>query len=740
MRGNVSNAMEKLMIKLLYLLLFAAYAGVPIPAQGAGQQKGHKVALVLSGGGARGASQIGVLRVFERESIPIDCIVGTSFGALVGGLYAIGYSPDEIEHILSGQDWNNILSNAPDRRLMPLTERRNSRYQAEIQFRGWFPELPTGLRGGQRLTEELDILTTSQILRAEYDFDKLAIQFRAVSTNLVDGSVYVFRQGPLTEALRASMSIPLLFTPLEKDGMLLADGGLADNLPTDVARDLGADIIIAVDVTSPLLKKNEIRNFIDVVDQSISLQMEKNVRENRKLANIVLQPGLEKFANDDYDKIPEIVKRGEEEAVRSMDQLNALLADVPRRPRPVQTPAAGSARIVESVSIRGLRQISHAQLATNVHVRPGEAVDPSRIGADVGRLYATRLFESVGYALEPYAENRYHLVYLVRESALNSLGVGLRYDNDYNFVALAEFTARQLFNSFSTATISTQFGGLENHFAVLRMAPSQAPFIFMEPRGEVLRLERLDIRDKKIVDKFTDKREGGRLMIGGSVLKQLEISGGYWAERVRIEGGSEPNRLAGSKTLAGLSFRLTRDSLDSRDFPGSGMALRVRVDKQIPSLGADTNYSKWEVDHQHYFSLSGKSTFRVNISLGYSHGPVPFYDLFFVGGHSFSQVASRQFLGLERDELAVRQMAVVGASYRRLLFAHSFGFIRRGYVTGIYNGVFSSSQQASPYNFDLLHGAGIGMALDTIFGPVRATAGWSEGGRLNAYFSVGPSF
>jgi NTE family protein len=566
------------------------------------------------------------LRVFEREHIPIDCITGTSFGALAGGLYAIGYSTNEIEHILSGQDWNNIFSDAPERRLTPLIERRNARYQAQISFRGWSPELPTGFRGGQRLTEFLDLLTTGRMLGAGYDFDRLPIQFRAVSTNLVNGRPYVFSHGSMTEALRASMAIPLLFTPVEKDGMLLVDGGLANNLPTDVARALGADIIIAVDATSPLLARDKIRNFIDVADQSVSLQMEKNVQENRRLADIVLHPGLDQFTFSDYNKIPEILKQGEEEANRRLDEIKALITDVaPHSPTWTALPGSPVATI-ESISFSGLKKIKSAQLAASLQVRPGDAANPYAIGADVGRLYASGLFDSVGYTLEPLAGSRYQLVFIMKESPLNMLGVGFRYDTDYNFVALAELTARQLFNSSSNLTVSSQFGGLEDHQAALRLVPSSAPFLFLEPKGEVLRLERLDIRDQRVVDRFTDEREIGRLMVGGSVSPQVEISAGYRAERVRIEGGSLTNSLAGSAKLAGLAFRLNRDSLDSRDFPQSGMALRVQIDKRSRSLGGDLDYSRWEADWQRYIPISERSTFEFNSTLGYSRGPVPFYD------------------------------------------------------------------------------------------------------------------
>jgi NTE family protein len=738
-RDNVSKKTDSPHMERFYwffLIIVAISVAVSSPPA-MGEEKGHKVALVLSGGGARGAAHIGVLRVFERAHIPIHCIVGTSFGALVGGLYSVGYSPDDLERILSGQDWNLIFSDAPQRRLTPIIERRNSRYQGQISFSGWTPELPTGLSGGQRLTERLDILTTSRMLSAGFDFDKLRVQFRAVATDLVNGQAYIFKQGPLTEALRASMGIPLLFSPLEKDGILLVDGGLVDNLPTDIARRLGADIVIAVDATSPLQTKDMIRNFVNVADQAISLPMVKDVMENRKLATVVLQPQLDDYSNMDYDKIHKIVSRGEEEANRLLGQIEFLVRDVaPPRPLP-QPPSTIST--IESVSFRGLKRIKAEQLLANVHFHHGERVDPSAIGADVGRLYATRLFDSVSYALEPLGANRYDLVFTVNESPVNALGAGLRYDNDFKFVALAEFTARQLFNTPSNLTISSQFGGLEDHVASLHLVPPHVPVLFFETRGEAVRLERLDIRDKEIVDRFTDKREIATLMIGGSFSKQQEIAVGFRIGRVRIDQGMDPNRLAGSLRLAGLTFRLNRDSLDTRLFPSSGMALRAQVEQSSKSLGGDLNYSRWEAELQNYFSR-GKSTLKITGLIGHSRGSVPFFDQFFVGGYSFSQIASKQFLGLERDELAVHQVAVVSGSYRRLLFSRPLSVIKRGFVTATYNGVFYSDRTSLPYNFDFMNGAGLGLGLDTMLGPVRIAGGWAEGKRVNFYITFGPSF
>ena len=721
----------------LKLSLFVLIISV-VQALHAEERHRPKVGLVLSGGGARAASHIGVLKVLERENIPIDCIAATSFGALAGALYSMGYPASEIERILLDQDWDNIFTDAPQRRFSPLIERRNARYQVQISIKGRGLELPTGLWSGQRLTEVLDILTSAPMLRTQYNFDKLPIRFRAVSTNLVDGKEYIFKKGPMTDALRASMAVPLIFTPLEKDGMLLVDGGLVDNLPTGVAKAMGADIIIAVDATSPLLTKEQIRTFLDVVDQSISLQMEHNVQESLKLATFVLKPDLDTYTYRDFNRLPILIKRGEEEATRHLEQLKALVSGIPYRSRPM--PETTTEIFIDSISFRGLEKIQPSQLQRNLHVRPGESADPKTISADVGRLYATRLFDSVGFLLEPGGEKRYHLAFIVKEASLHSIGASLRYDNDYNFVALAELSAHQLFNTPSNATISSQFGGLENHSAALRLISPSAQYVFIEPKAHVRRRERLDIRNKELVDEFTDKREGGQLMIGGTIFGQLEISAGYRSERVRIAGGTEPNTLASSEVLAGLVFRFNRDSLDHQEFPHSGMTVKFQMDKQSPSLGGDLDYSRWRMDYTRYISTSHASTFQINVGGGYSHGEVPFYDRFFVGGYSFSEGASRQFLGLERDEMPVRQMAIVGASYRHQIFSSPLSFLKRAFLSGIYNGMYFSTRDSSPYQFRYLNGAGIGLALDTMVGPVRVTGGWSESRRFNLYFTLGPEF
>ncbi len=731
-------SVKKNAIALMILIqLFAAF-GLAVAEQ---QKQKPKVCLTLSGGGARGSSHIGVLKILERERIPIDCIVGTSFGALAGGLYSSGYSAGEIEKILSSQDWSAIFSDAPQRHLMPILERRNLRYQLQISFKDWSPGLPPGLWEGQRMTESLNVLTTDRLLDAQNDFDKLPIQFRAVATNLLNGKPYVFKEGRMAEALRASMAIPLVFTPVEKDGMLLVDGGLVANLPTEVARSLGADIVIASDATSPLLEKDRIHTFINVVDQAISLQMQQNVEISRKFADILLKPELEDFTASDYLKIPEIIAKGEQEAIRRLGEIKNLVSGVP--PASHKAAPANARRVIQSIKFAGLKQINPSQLTkqAHLHVREGDVLDLDALVGDVGRLYATRLFDNVDYRMDLIEDNRYCLTYLFKESANKILGLGLRYDNDYDFVALAEFTVRQLFGGPSGAVLSTRFGGLENHFVALHLASASAPGFFLEPKIEIHKQQRQEIRNKNLFDTYSVNRKGGRLTAGGSFLRLFELEGGYFRERVEIQGGSGLDRTeVAPSMLAGVTFSLYRDSLDVPELPRKGAKAQISIEKQSSSLGSDFDYSRWQANHEGYIPLSEKSTLGIIAGAGFTRGRPPFYNNFYVGGNSFAEQASKPFLGLERDEIRANQIIFLKMSYRRQIFSDCLGFVNRGYLIGTYNGLMHSSRQDPPYQFDFLHGAGVGLALSTLFGPVRAIAGMAEGGRLRFYVSIGPRF
>ena len=725
---------------LLFLMMFLS-AAIPALSDELPARR-PKVGLALSGGGARGAAHIGILRILEQEGVPVDYIAGVSMGALTGGLYAIGYSPAEIERFLVDQDWNGVFSDAPQWRFTPLAERADSRYQGKISLRGWNLEIPGGLLGGQRFTESLDLLTAEPMLRAQNDFDKLPIPFRAVATNLIDGKPYIFHQGSMTQAIRASVAVPMMFTPLETENALLVDGGLVNNLPTDIVRDMGADIIIAVDASTPLFGRKDLNTLLNVIDQSISLQIVKSVEENKKLASIMLIPDLETYSNTNYDKIREIVRQGEEEAERHIDEIKALVGGT--HPRRLQSLAAASSAIpvIDSIAFSGFDRVSVKQIEKKLRLRPGDEAIPADIADEVSRIYATRLFESVSYTLEPAGENRYRLIFRVREDLPNTLGAGIRYDNDYSFTILAEFIARQLFHTPSRAVVSSQFGGLEYHTASLRYVPFQSGPFYIEPKVEISRQKRRDWNDETMTYRFMDKREGGHIMLGGTISRQVEFSVGYQIGRVRISDAHESivRQGPGASVLAGLAAKLYWDSLDFPEYPRSGNRFSVQLEKQDKAFGSDFSNTKGLIEYRRYMPLSDKGTLRMDVAAGYSEGDVPFYDLFFVGGYSRSSRTSERFLGFGTDEIAARQMAMAGLKYFHRAFTQPLSILKQGYVTAAYNSGVFSERGKSPYNFENLNGIGVGLELDTRVGPFQMTLGWGEGGRTHFYVSFGPSF
>jgi len=697
-----------------------------------------KVGLVLSGGGSRGAAHIGALKVFEREGIRIDCIAGTSFGALVGGLYALGYKAADIEQIFTKEGWTSVFSNEPDLSLAPLLARVRARYQGELYFRGWIPELPSGLLAGQRLVEILDRLTTERTIAAGFDFDKLAIPFRAVATDLISGDRYVFRDGSMTDAIRASIASPPLFTPVEKDGMLLADGGLVDNLPTDVARAMGADIVIAIDVTSPLLEKDQIKTFIDVLDQSISLLMKRSVESNRRLADLVLQPDLKQYTGIDYAGIPQIIQIGAQEAEKQLPALKALLAGVPERPVPQLAPSV--VPTIASVSFEGLKAIPASQLRNAVTARVGQPLDINVLEKDLRRLYATSLFDEVDFHLAPAGNNAYNLTYTLRENPLNTLGAAIRYDPDYGLVALAELRSRQLFRSPSTLTISSQFGGIDSDFATLQYIPfPRLPFFYIAPEVHLDRREYLDIQNETLVDKFTRRQIGGQLMIG-TVFKQSEFEVGYQADSATITGGTAPYRQAGALQLSGLRLNFKLNTLDTQLFPASGTLLSARIDERGKKFGSDASFTNYSLDFRRYFQVSKKASAQLYIAAGHEHGSVPFYERFYLGGFNFSEGGPRQLLGFNFDEIPACQMGIAAFAYRYQWLSRPLGFVHNGYLSAYFNAVSVSGRASAPYYFNLYQGAGAELAFNTLIGPIRFSGGWGTGGRYDFYFTFGPAF
>ncbi len=290
-----------------------------------------KIGLALSGGGARGLAHIGVLQVLEENHIPVDAIAGTSIGAIVGGLYASGFSAKEIWKIARRIHWQTILVDKPKRTSLFLsTKQLSDRYFVSLYFDGFRPVIPTAVSPGQRLYDEL----AAVILRAPYhvihSFDDLKYPFRAIATDVLHGRKIVFNRGNLGLAMQASATIPLLFQPVDLDSLLLVDGGVVENIPVSDVKKLGADFVIAVDVTSPLRQRKNIRAPWELADQVTTIMQFDQRKRELAQADVVVRPDLGLRTNTDFSKPEQAYRAGVEAAWKAMPQIRRMLLQKPR--------------------------------------------------------------------------------------------------------------------------------------------------------------------------------------------------------------------------------------------------------------------------------------------------------------------------------------------------------------------------------------------------------------------------
>nr|MBN2276903.1 BamA/TamA family outer membrane protein [candidate division Zixibacteria bacterium] len=276
-------------------------------------EAGYKIGLALSGGGARGLAQIGVLKAFEEADIRIGAIAGTSIGGIIGGLYASGYSADDLDSIIGDIDFNKLFTNKPARMSMFPTQREEmERYLISIRFDGFHPYIPSGLTAGQRLSDLLSRLTMKANYISGGDFNRLHIPYRAVTTDIVSGREKILARGNLADAMRATMAFPLAFTGVETGDMILMDGGMVDPIPVNVVRRLAPDLdlIVAVNTTSDLLPKDKINDPVDIANQVTSIMTIDKLETALREADLVISPDLSQYPGTDFDKADSLIELG----------------------------------------------------------------------------------------------------------------------------------------------------------------------------------------------------------------------------------------------------------------------------------------------------------------------------------------------------------------------------------------------------------------------------------------------
>lgn len=718
---------------LLFTLVLAA-------ASAAAADERPKIGLALSGGAARGCAHVGVLEVLEEMRVPVDYVAGTSMGAVVGGLYAAGLTPAEIRRTLITLDWQSVLDDrTPYRDLVFRRKEDERRYLMDVEVgigkKGF--TLPPGLLTGQKLGFQLQ-----RLLRPAADvtvFSRLPTPFRAVAADLETGEMVVLDRGQLTAALRASMAIPGVFSPAEIDGRLLVDGGLANNLPVDVVRDMGADVVIAVDVSEPLASRAELRSLLGVTNQAISVLTRANMEPRLADADLVITPDVGEVGTMAFEDAPAIIALGADEA-RRRSELAAWSVDEAAYARYLESRRVPppSPVTVGFVRIAGNRHVDERVIRHRVATRPGDRLDFAKLGKDLERVYGLADFEQVSYRLAE-EDGQTGLVFQVREKPWGPtyLYFGLELVSDLegeaSFAALVNLTRTRLNRRGGEWRNEIRIGEDQSALTELYQPLDFAGRWFVAPRLAVGTENQSVFEDgRKIAVYEVGGFEAG-VDLGLRIGHHGELrAGALWGDD-EADVGTGPAELPSFDVArGGWRLRLASDSTDDPAIPRNGLLLEAVLFLSRPGLGADLRYEKLGLKATQFLSR-GRHTWILGVEGGSGLGSeVPFFDQFRMGGLlSLGGYAEEQLRG------PVYGVGRLGYTYRLLGSSPGLG--------SVYGGVLVEAGNVWPDNDavafgDLRPALTLLVATKTFFGPAFVGYGLAEDGNNRFYLSLGRTF
>ncbi|SDS59841.1 patatin-like phospholipase family protein [Pseudomonas granadensis] len=704
-----------------------------------------KIGLVLSGGAARGLAHIGVLKALEEQGIKIDAIAGTSMGAVVGGLYASGYKVDELEKLALSIDWQAALSDAPPREDVPFRRKQDDRdflVKQKLSFRDdGSLGLPLGVIQGQNLALLLEsLLAHTSDTR---DFDKLPIPFRAVATDIANGEKVVFRKGHLPQVIRASMSIPAVFAPVELDGRLLVDGGMTDNIPLDVARQMGVDVAIVVDIGTPLRNRKQLATVVDVLNQSITLMTRSNSEEQLaalKATDVLIQPALAAYGVTDFGKTQEMIDAGYR-ATRILDKRLAVLK--PTQSQDAELNAARSpgqrTPIITAIRVENDSKVDDDVIRYYIRQHIGEPLDLGRLHSDMGTLYGLDYFEQVQYRVVHKGDD-HTLVISARgkRSGTDYLRVGLNLSDDMRGDSAFNLGASYRVNGINRLGAEwltrAQIGDKQELYSEFYQPLDVGSRYFVAPYASFEAQNVDSVLDNDPIAQYRVERYGFGLNLGRQIGNNGEVRFGVgeaWGKAdVRIGDQDLPSENFNEGFYA---LKYSYDSLDNVYFPHEGKDISLTLVQYEPGLGSDTRYRQWD--------------FKIDKAM--SHGP----DTLILGGRygrtlndanvvtsSFLLGGARQLSGFREDAISGQNISLMRAVFYRRLTPRAYLPLDFPLYAG------ASLERGRAWNNDnefdsgYINAASVFIGFDTPLGPLNFSYGLNDADEQAVYLNLGQTF
>ena len=719
----------------------------PLYADGALPGGRPRIGLALSGGGARGAAHVGVIKVLKEMNIPIDYIAGTSMGAIIGGLYAVGLGVEELTAVLRDIDWKEALQDSTSREDKSYHRKREDRgflIKAKAGLKGGKIKFPKGLLQGQKLNLILKDLTM-QVANID-DFNHLRIPFRAVATDLGTGEAVVIGGGNLATALRASMSIPGALQPVEIDGKLLVDGGVSNNLPIDVVREMGADVVIAVSIGTPLNPAGRLQSIFAVAGQLTTIMTMQNTRRQISTLtdrDILIKPDLEDISTSDFTRSLEAIPIGEAGALREkplLARLSQSTSDFHHRRDDLRSPDSEGQWIVYFIEIDNDSGLSEDVLRSHLTIQPGDPFDAEVLKKDIGRIYGLDVFQQVDYEIvSKEGKSGIRITVKAKEWGPDyvQFGIGLEGDSTGNATFnLGAGITRTAMNALGGEwRTEIQIGETPRIQTYFYQPLNAAGRYFVEPLFQYTeynlpvydgdqQLSSLRVKDGKFA--FAAGRQFGNW---GEL--RLGYSAGWGQTKVRV--GEPEDFPTGSYTKSGAFMQFSVDTLDNVYFPHLGNRSTIDYYASIKDLGADRNYQTLSATGSLPFTWGSHTVIGRLIAEGTLSGDPEVSDLFSRGG--FLNLS-----GLERRQITGRYSGLGELVYYYRVDDATVVLTLPTYVGGSLE-IGGAWYDRSDITFDSLIPAGsLFVGLDTFLGPFYLAGGMAEGGNYALYLSLGAAY
>lgn len=727
------------MRNLLFLAIFL------LVVSGSSAQR-KKVAVVLSGGGAKGIAHIGALKVIEEAGIPIDYVVGTSMGSIVGGLYSIGYDAAMLDSLARNEKWPFLLSDQVLRKYMSLPEReRSDRYLLTYPFaKNKEKRIPTGLIRGQNLGL---LFAKLAIGYEDADFSKFPIPFACVASDVVNGKKVVLDKGSLPEAMRSSMAIPGVFTPVRKDSMLLVDGGIVDNFPTDIAKERGADIIIGVDVQSGYKTIDELNSVTDILGQIVDFFSVDEYDENVKLATVHIHPDLKGYTAADFNPVDvdTFLIRGERAAREKWDDLLKVRRQLGLpdsiTPAPYTPYVALDTIPVGKITFTGSTLRDKYRFLRRAQLKEGGDVTIANLDRAISELYGTEAYSTIDYSFT--GGPRYDLNIIMKKNPQSLLGFGLRFDTE----ELASILLNATINFNTKYSSSVSLTGRINvcpyvkvGYAVENNYQKRFSVSYMFQHNDIdfythgKKTQNSNFRRQTVELGFAD-------VYWLNFMYQAGLRFEYFNHRSLLHTGDDTD-MSESKAKGIFSYYalLKYETLNDTYFPTRGMSAHAEY-----SLYTD-NMTTYE-GHSPFSAVSASYSMAVPLNRRFTllpsiYGRVligqyvanPYINV--IGGTYFGKYLPQQvpFAGINHIEMIDNSVMVLKAGLRYHIGGNH-------YATAVFNGGVTENDFFELLKGSYMWGGSVSYAYRSKFGPLEATLGlsnWTK--KLEFYASLGYTF